>query len=273
MDNIGYIIILNSHLIEKKLSCFNLKKFGKNTIKSLIKLLKKDLIYDNYPNDFSFINGINILREYIKIYKKNNWTNEIEYKKTSLFLKKFKNIKKQKVGAYLLNKEQLKNNYNIDYMNFVRSRHSIQNYQQLKLKSEDIREAIETAKYSPSASNKQNIKVHYYLNDKMKRNIIDFISRKKIINIKGINVFVITYDSNGLEKKGERNQGYFNAGLFSMNLINAFHSKGIGSCLIQFDSINYEEEKFKKFNKIPTNQRIAVILFTGYYNKKFKIKK
>ena len=50
---------------------------------------------------------------------------------------------------------------------------------------------------------------------------------------------------NGLNGAGERNQGYFNAGLFATNLINAFHSLGIGTCLIQFSNKVEDEEKLK----------------------------
>ena len=40
---------------------------------------------------------------------------------------------------------------------------------------------------------------------------------------------------------GERNQGYFNAELFATNLVNAFHSLGIGTGFIHFcNSINEE---------------------------------
>ena len=59
-----------------------------------------------------------------------------------------------------------------------------------------------------------------------------------------------------------------NAGLFATNLINAFHSLGIGTCLIQFSNKIEEEEELKKLNQIPSYERIAVILFAGYYDEK-----
>ena len=73
----------------------------------LIKLLNKYIKYKNHENNFSFINGINILREYNKLYKLNNWTNAEEYRLVSDFLKKLKSIKVIKTGAYILNKNQI----------------------------------------------------------------------------------------------------------------------------------------------------------------------
>ena len=174
----------------------------------------------------------------------------------------------QKTGSYVLTKEELKNDYSIDYKKFIKSRHSLRNYKNERLKIEDIKEAIEMAKYSPSACNRQYIKVHYYPIGKMKENVINFSVGKGGIDLEGVNTFIITYDANGLQGAGERNQGYFNAGLFSTNLANSFHSLGIGTCFIQFSNSVEAEEKLKRFNDIPFNERIAVILYAGYYDEK-----
>ena len=267
-NRIGYNIIYYTHGIEKGLSHFVLRNFGEKKIYSLINLLKKYLKFFNYENDFSFINGINILREYKYVYKQNNWTKKKEYTMTSKFLKDFKNIKMIKTGAHIIEKEDIKKDYSINYKNFVKSRHSTRNYKKMKIKIEDIKEAIEMAKYTPSACNRQYIKLHYYPEGKMRQNIINYSIGKGGFYLDGVNTFIITFDVNGLNWSGERNQGYFNAGLFSMNLVNAFHSIGIGSCFIQFHNSIEEEEQLKQLNNIPSNERIAVILFAGYYDDK-----
>jgi len=270
MNKIGYSVIINSHSIEKGLSHFKLRRFGGKKIKTIINLIKKYSIYQNYEKDFSFILGVNIIREYVKVYKENNWIKEKEYRITSEYIKNLPNIKTMKLSPYIIEKEELIKKYKINYLNFVKSRHSLRNYKKKKLKSKDIRKAIQIAKYTPSACNRQNIKVHYYSNWKMRQNIIKYINCKDGINLDSVNIFIITFDINGLYGSGGRNQGYFNAGLFSMNLINSFHSMGIGSCFIQYDNNYNEEEKLKNFNKIPLNERIAVIILAGYYKNKSK---
>ena len=104
----------------------------------------------------------------------------------------------------------------------------------------------------------------------MRQNIIDYSIGKSGFYLDGVNTFIITFDVNGLglNDKGERNQGYLNAGLFATNLINAFHSIGIGTCLIGFNNPVIQEEKLKKINNIPSNERIAVMLYAGYYDDK-----
>ena len=124
------------------------------------------------------------------------------------------------------------------------------------------------AKYTASACNRQYIKVHYYPTGQMRENVIKYAFGKGGFYLEGVNTFIITIDVNGLSGNGERNQGYYNAGLFSTNFVNALHSLGIGTCFIQFSNSVNEEVKLKELNQIPSNERIAVILFAGYYDDK-----
>ena len=268
LNRLGYSIVLHTHTLEKGLEHFNLRPFGKRKVHIIMDLLKKELKFKNHETDFSFINGINSLREYKKTYEDHKWTDTKEYKDVSKFLKDYTKIPDQKTGAYILTKEELKKDYDIDYKKFIKSRHSTRNYKNLDLKIEDIKEAVEMAKYSASACNRQYIKLHYYPKGKMKQKVIDYSIGKGGLYLEGVNTFIITFDVNGLIQEGERNQGYFNAGLFATNLVNAFHSLGIGTCFIQFANSVKQEEALKKSNDIPSNERIAVILYAGYYDEK-----
>ena len=268
LNRLGYSLIFHTHTLEKGLSHFDLRPFGEQKVSSIMSILNKELKYENHEKHFSFINGINSLREYKRVYEEHKWTDREEYKKVSDFLKNYENIPEQKTGAYILTKEELKNDYNIDYKKFIKSRHSTRNYKNQELKIEDIKEAIEMAKYTASACNRQYIKVHYYPTGQMRQNVIEYAVGKGGLYLEGVNTFIITFDVNGLIGSGERNQGYFNAGLFSTNLINSFHSLGIGTCLIQFANSVDDEEKLKRLNDVPSNERIAVILYAGYYDEK-----
>jgi len=267
-NKLGYSLVFHTHSLEKGLSHFELRPFGKKKVKKIINILKAELKYDNHERHFYFINGINTLREYKKTYEENYWTDQPEYLEVSDFLKYYDNIEEQKTGAYILTKEELEKDYSIDYKKFMKSRHSTRNYKHTQLKLEDIKEAVEIAKFSPSACNRQFIKLHYYPTGQMKQNVLDYSVGKGGLYLEGVNTFIVTFDVNALNGVGERNQGYFNAGLFSANLVNAFHSLGIGTCFIQFNNPSKEEEKLKELNEIPPNERIAVILYAGYYDDK-----
>ena len=119
---------------------------------------------------------------------------------------------------------------------------------------------------SPTACNRQMVKIYYVKSKEKKDYILKIGQGFSGFKYDGINIFVITFDINANYFVGERNQGWFNAGLVSMNFVNALHSLGIGSCFVQFGNTNKEEEKVKKILNIPSNERIAVLLSAGYYD-------
>ena len=268
LNKLGYELIIHSHTLEKGMEHFELRPFAIKKTGYMMNLINRQTKFENYKNTFAFINGINSLREYKKIYENHGWKDKDEYKKVSDFLKNYTDVEQQKAGAYILTKEELEKDYKIDYLKFVKSRHSTRNYKKETIKLEDVKAAVEMAKYSASACNRQYIKLHFYPSGKMRDNVIHYALGKGGLYLDGVNTFIITFDVNGLSGAGERNQGYFNAGLYSTNLVNAFHSLGIGTCFIQFANSVKDEENLKKMNEIPEYERIAVILFAGYYDEK-----
>ena len=268
LNKLGYESIIHCHTLEKGMEHFELRPFAVQKTEHIMNIIKLESKFENYKNTFAYINGVNSLREYKKIYEEHNWIDKDEYKKVTNFLKDHEDVEKQKAGAYILTKKELENDYKIDYLKFVKSRHSLRNYKNETIKIEDVKAAVEMAKYSASACNRQYIKLHFYPSGKMRDNVIHYALGKGGLYLEGVNTFVITFDVNGLVTVGERNQGYFNAGLYSTNLVNAFHSLGIGTCFIQFANSVKEEEELKKKNDIPEYERIAVILFAGYYDEK-----
>ena len=64
LHKLGYSIGILSHTIEKGLSHFILRPFGEKKIDSLMYVLNNELKYEKHEEHFSFLNGINSLREY-----------------------------------------------------------------------------------------------------------------------------------------------------------------------------------------------------------------
>lgn len=217
------------------------------------------------------IYAINALREYVRFYDAQGWKDRPETNKVIEYLNKKSDVKSIKVGSYTLTKEEIMSQANIDYRSFVQSRHSIRDFDYDKLKEKEVKQAIETAILSPSACNRQMCKVYFIKNNSIKNKIIEMAQGFGGFKKETINILLITFDINANYFIGERNQGWFNAGLFSTNLINALHSKGIGSCFCQFGNKSEEEDEIKRIVGIPQNERIAVILSIGHYKQANKI--
>lgn len=264
-EKLGYNMLLISHSLEKGMSNKNPRRFGKGKTSELMKLILKYESYEDYGVDFAFVNAINVLRGYISFYEKKNWEDAEEYKKVKSFLKKYEKVEKMNVGSFVLRKEDFEKDSKIDYRKFLASRHSVREFLPKRLKEDDLRKAIETAILTPSACNRQMCKVYYSSDPEMQNEIVKFGQGFGGFEQDTINPIVITFDVNANYFVGERNQGWFNAGLFSMNLVNALHSQGIGSCFCQFGNTTKQEEQLKKLLNIPASERIAVIIAAGYY--------
>lgn len=265
-----YDMLLIIHSLEKGMSNQQARPFGIQKVDKLIHLLTdyRNLIQEN---TFAYVSACNCLKAYQKFYGQHNWTDHKEYTLVEHFLKQIGSFPHLPVGAFELKKTEFIQDAKIDYAKFLNSRHSVRNFSNQKLSKTDIKKAIHMAMQSPSACNRQMCKIYNIENQKKAQSVIEYAQGLGNFDLTNIHFLVITFDVQANYFIGERNQGWFNAGLMSMNLVNAFHSLGIGSCFIQFGNTFRQEEELKEILEIPESERIAVILAVGYYAEISKI--
>ena len=261
-NTIGYKIILDEHALEKGMTSKNPRFFGIQKVNNIMKYI---MLYENenYEKDFAYNLGISILKEYCKYYEDHNWINRDEYLKVKEFInKRSTNIV---AGSYLINKETFINDSKIDYDKFLSSRHSFREFDKKRISSEDMKKAVSMAMKTPTACNRQMCKI-YFINSKDKcAELFKYSHGLTGFNNDTVNMIIVTYDISSLCFAEEIQQGMFNAGLFSMNLVNALHSLGIGSCFLEYSNSIKEEAEEKELLNIPINEKIAVVLAAGYY--------
>lgn len=263
LEKLEYRSLLLIHSIEKGFIHNDIRPFGRYKVIELVDVLEKIAL--NNRDSFSFTLGVNILRHYTSIYEQNKWTDKEEYTKSNDFIKKYKNVKILDVSPIIIEKKNIYKDLNIDYITFLKSRHSARTYKKQIIKKEDIEYSLLCGINSPSACNRQMIKVYYIKDKKKKETIIKYGQGFSGFDIDAANILLITFDISSFSYIGERNQGYFNSGLFAMNFCNGLHSRGIGTCFVQFANKYKEEKKIKEKLGIPKSERIAVIISAGYY--------
>ncbi len=266
-ENIEYNILMISHSIEKGLcNTKNPRPFGKEKIAELKKLLIKYFQIYKSPA-FATDLCLSMISQYLKYYELNNFIDKAEYLEAKSVYNLFDYNSKE------CGKSEYMPIINLNsYLEFTKSRHSVRKYKQQAIENSKVEYCIKCALQSPSACNRQMVKVHVYYNSSSKIGIInDFAQGLSGFDITNINYAIITYEEAAFLFPGERNQGMFNAGLFSMNLVNAFHEKNIGSCFIQFGNDFNEEQKIKSSLGYKNSERIAVIIAFGYYEDKYDI--
>lgn len=267
-EKLEYDMLFEIHKLEKGFAVIkNQRPFGFDKVKRIIRDIN-EYEKNNFENSFAYNLAYSSLNQYIKFYEEKKWTEKDEY----IFVKKFMNnhrdYQELLVGAFDYKTEDfLPYIKSVDYDKFLSSRRSIRNFSSKKLKDEDIKKAVNMAIKTPTACNRQMCKIYYIKSDENKKVIEKYAQGLGLFDLTNANYFVITFDLSANYFVGERNQGWFNSGLVTMNFVNALHSLGVGSCCIQFGNSFKEEEEFKKLLNIQENERIGVIITAGYYDK------
>lgn len=244
------------HTVEKGLALPKPKLgFGKNKIEDLLLLTTRYI--NNYGQDDLTKNIVNVLVKYLEYHEKNNFTLPFFAEIKSFILGKDKTELTGGVRPFV--------NPNIDYKDyelFVKSRASVRDFKDKEVDDLLVKKAVNIAKYTPSVCNRQGWKVHAYSGDYAQKML-------KLQNGNGgfgssiKTVVVITGDMLYFSNN-ERNQISVDSGMFSMSLILAFYSLGIGSCALNTCFSIRSEKRVKKAGGIPDNEKVIMYLAIGY---------
>lgn len=269
-EKLEYDMLFEIHKLEKGFAVTKkLRPFGVDKVNRIIRNIKEYESH-NFESSFAYNLAYSSLSEYKKFYEAHDWTDRDEYKTVAAFIDN-KDIEYVPVGAFDYKKAEFINDAMIDYDKFITSRRSIRNFANRPLSEEDVKKAVSMAIKTPTACNRQMCKIYYMNSEKAKETVNKYAQGLSLFDLTNANFFVITFDVSANYFVGERNQGWFNAGLVSMNFVNALHSLGIGSCCIQFGNSFKEEIQFKKILNIPDNERVGVIITAGYYDEVSRI--
>ena len=267
-EKLDYDMLFEIHKLEKGFAVMkNQRRFGFDKVKRIIRDIN-EFEKRNFNKSFAYNLAYSSLKEYMKYYEEKNWIEEEEYIYVKNFMSKKKDYTYIPVGAFDYKRKDFINEIkNIDFDKLLSTRRSIRNYSELKLSDADIKKAIEMAIKTPTACNRQMCKIYYVKSNDGKKVVEKYAQGLGLFDLTNANYFIITFDVSANYFVGERNQGWFNSGLVTMNFVNALHSLGIGSCCIQFGNTFKEEQQFKKLLSIPNSERIGVIITAGYYDK------
>lgn len=228
IENCGrleYVIKVRTHGIEKGLSFRKPKEgFGVSKILILIDCVKKYMQYPNF-NKESVNETLNVLDAYINRFKANLKIEPV-VKEYNALVAEFGAIKGCCAGTITINKKDVEEAIDIDYLKFIRSRHSYR-YFTKDVSIDQIKQALEIARYTPTACNRQPQHVHVYQGKEMEEVLtiqhgaLGFIDEMSYCILITADIRAYSYQEN--------NQAYVDGGLYAMNLLNALHATGLGT--------------------------------------------
>ncbi|WP_157126911.1 nitroreductase family protein [Rhodococcus sp. p52] len=259
-----YRIMLRVHSLEKGMAYRSPRSFGAAKAVALAQMLENASIETRTSTAYRM--GESVLRAWLEFHADRDDKNQDAYEAIERFLARAEEpeVEACEAGVRTISERDPDAWANLPFDEFVASRHSTRRYSSEDVADEVLDEAVQLAMLSPSACNRQMVRLHVIDDPEGKRLLYDTLHGTGGVDYDTCQMGLITYDSRSLEFYGERNQGYLNAGLFAMTLVYALHWKGVGACLLQFGNTAAEERALIRGLGIPEYERAAVGISFGH---------
>lgn len=153
---------------------------------------------------------------------------------------------------------------------FAASRHTCRHFSG-HIPDSLLREAVRMAMTSPSACNRQPVKVIVVSNNDDKAFVLSHQNGNRGFGNDADRLLLVVSDLSDIRWHEERNDVYLNAGLYLMNLIYALHYSRIASCVLNWSVSPSIDRMVHKHLSIPGNLRITAVLACGIPPQEFDV--
>lgn len=263
-----YFLLKNYHIVEKGLALPDPRKgFGQPKI---INLIKKTREYEKlYPDLTIGVLVRDTLREYLEFHKNDMFIFSADFlDHMKLFLRE--KSAQGEGGLKYLKKSEMVTLGGDHFERFLNCRHSIRNYSKDPVDDGIIAHAISVSQNTPSVCNRQGWFVHYYSDKKKIKELLTYQNGNAGFT-ESIDKLLIVTASTKAFTRYEHNQLFIDGGLYSMNLMLALHSVGLGSCPLNTCMSWLKENELKKSAAIESHERLIMMIAVGNLLEEFSV--
>jgi nitroreductase len=150
------------------------------------------------------------------------------------------------------------------FQRMVNSRVSVRDFDIDQQPSHElIQRAIEMAVRSPSVCNRQTWRVHAFEGERAQK-MLSLQNGNRGFGHRIPTVLIVTSDMRFFGGAIERYQSWVDGGMFSMTLLLALHSIGLGAVALNWSVLNVRDNAIRKVAGIPYYERIIMFIGCGY---------
>ena len=270
-DKLIASIVLQYHVIEKGLTMPESKLgFGKERVVALCKSCL-EFVYAYGSEDMQLRHAIGVILEYEDFHNANNYRLSEEVQQ-SIHKVKALNIKevKQSLQKSLSEEEYFRFN-NSSFPEFSNSRYSVRNYSDVEIPLPVINQALELARNTPSACNRQCWRTYVFEDKKQMAQILEAQGGNRGFGHLVNKLIVIAGELGAFSYTNERNQVFIDGGIYAMNLLYALHHQKIATCIMNC-SFDFDKElMIKTMCGVKESEVLIAMIACGYPVPEFKI--
>lgn len=264
-DKLRALITIHYHSIEKGLSLKNPRPgFGVAAINTLLEHMDEYL--KRYGPSEHLSTPLNALKSYLDFNQRNGVENNaLKNRVESLEARYLSALGALRSGGGVI---KVSRNQILDAVkgvgpDFFNLRHSIRQFSEEDVSLDTISEAVRRAQKTPAVCNRQSGKAWVVSGSENIGKVLEIQKGARGFS-DGINkLIIVTSDLCNFQSTGERYQSWIDGGLFSMSLIYALHSLGLGTCCLNWSMEFQQDMKLKNFIKMPQSETIIMIIAIG----------
>lgn len=265
-------ILMLTHALEKAFSLPNPRKsFG---LQKAISLLDKTERYiAKFGWNDSMTVPVSVLKEYISYHERSSAKSPeittLERHLDKIVSSAMHSDTFNSGGAISVSGKDLTEHGHGNFEELASNRYSIRNFSSAAVSDEIVYKALDIAKKSPSACNRQAYRVHVF-KGALKNALLKMQGGANSFYATADKVLMICADANRYYTREPR-LGYVDASLFTMSLIYAFTYLGVGSIPLTLGIDQHTLDKMKRDFDIPANEIPVVLVAVGNYQEKFEV--
>lgn len=265
---LGRIVALY-HVVEKGLTMPDMRLgFGIDNLYNLIRSCEAyQTKYDTqHP---MFVHAISSILEYEKVHEENKYQLPVELLKN---IQTFKNLYPNVIPSEQkrITDEEYFPGTDADFEKFAFSRHSVRNYSTEEVSMADIEKSIALAQTTPTACNRQPIRIHIVQKDKLE-DVLLLQNGNRGFGDKANKLIIVTVDLSSYLNIYEHNSAYIDGGIYIMNLLYALHYHQIAACTLNWSVAPPQDKQLRKLLNIKSTENVICILTIGKAASEFKL--
>lgn len=261
-------IIRECHVIEKGLTMPDPRLgFGREL---LISLSKNCIIYfKKYGNNEQLSHALGVILEYELFHKQHSF--ELD-KELLIYINEIrKNYKVTPSEQRSMTKNNYFKNTDQNFIKFAQSRSSIRNYSPENISVEKIILALDLARNTPSACNRQCWRTYLFSNKEKMNEILKLQGGNRGFGHLANKIIVITSEIGAFTSAGERNAAFIDGGMYAMNLLYGLHFYKIAACILNCSFNVQKDSEMRMICSIKESEVFIAMILCGIPPDRFKI--
>ena len=263
------------HAIEKGMALPSPRPlFGERHLSFILDLLTK--FGDRYGHLPVCSSAISSIRCYIRMHRRlhiyDNTIDELQLQLNSVSDKLPSCSHSQHEGGTSTKlRTEIRELSSLDFYSFLRSRHSVRQFSDKPVDLSLILEAAEMAQTTPSVCNRQPWGM-YVLADKQEiAQVLSVQGGARGFSHQVDKLLVVVAKLEAFAHSFERYEPWIDGGMFSMSLVYALHSLGLGTCCLNWSRDRHVDRRLRRITPIRESERIVMLIAVGHLPEELQI--